>query len=862
MIMTDDDLIKARHFDGETFRQGRDLITQGVSTVKASVKRESFLSARLTLGSISHTLQDFYSHSNWVEMGNQNPYDTLIRPDLKLENLADPTTPTCKDCSGENCTDNILPTILQQGLLTSGYFHILSSEKPAGKCSHGGIFDQTSRRSPTGGINKDDPGSSHGYLHRAAADVALNATMDLLEDIRRASGDSGFLRFMGLTRSSALCFVIDTTGSMLDDIDEAKRVSSLIIDSKIGTLQEPSYYILVPFNDPEFGPLIMTRNADIFKQSINALTAKGGGDAPEMCMSGLQLALTAAPPSTEIFVFTDAPAKDNALKSTVTALIESTKSVVTFLLTDNLSSRRRRRRSSRMAPSESQLYRDLAQSSGGLAVEVTKGELPQATSIIVDAATAAQVTVLQVFRSPGAHNLSFAVDESLRNLTAYITGASLSYTLTNPSDQSQRDSESSGALGTIKTVGNLQRISLNTDNQTGLWEISINSTSPFALKVIGQSSINFVYNFVEVFEGAHGELGLKDGRPLTGSNITLLVSVMESDSVKLTEVTLVEASGSEFNGTLRSLGADVGDFLVSFVSLPQGEFVVRLKAESNGTAGRASSSLIQRQASTQIKTSNISVMAQADSTLEPGSTISIPVTVASANGSAGALTVRVSNDRGFVSLFSPSLTPVGGADTVNSTVILTAPAGTPSGTDVTLTVTVESAEAADLNYAVFRLSVARKAADFTPPQCGPVRVLSNCSADCSATYWQLFADVTDGANSTGVDRVTLLRGNGTLNTSSLVGADGENVTRVVYRACCCSKEVEIVAVDRAGNVGVCAGSVRELVDVNSTAHTSVSQPTAVPAFYTTPTGGSPLTRRLRRDVWVMVSLVFWYGVEL
>ena len=41
-----------------------------------------------------------------------------------------------------------------------------------------------------------------------------------------------------------------------------------------------------------------------------------------------QLALTAAPPSSDIFLFTDAPAKDAELKSTVTALIESTKSKV------------------------------------------------------------------------------------------------------------------------------------------------------------------------------------------------------------------------------------------------------------------------------------------------------------------------------------------------------------------------------------------------------------------------------------------------------------------------------------------------------------------------------------------------------
>ncbi len=37
---------------------------------------------------------------------------------------------------------------------------------------------------------------------------------------------------------------------MSDDIEEAKRVSFSIIDRRRGTPEEPSEYILVPFNDP------------------------------------------------------------------------------------------------------------------------------------------------------------------------------------------------------------------------------------------------------------------------------------------------------------------------------------------------------------------------------------------------------------------------------------------------------------------------------------------------------------------------------------------------------------------------------------------------------------------------------------
>lgn len=55
---------------------------------------------------------------------------------------------------------------------------------------------------------------------------------------------------MGIARTAVLCFVIDTTGSMSDDIAEAKRTAYQIIDSKKGTQDEPSEYILVPFNDP------------------------------------------------------------------------------------------------------------------------------------------------------------------------------------------------------------------------------------------------------------------------------------------------------------------------------------------------------------------------------------------------------------------------------------------------------------------------------------------------------------------------------------------------------------------------------------------------------------------------------------
>ncbi|KAM9819489.1 von Willebrand factor A domain-containing protein 7-like isoform 1-T1 [Syngnathus typhle] len=702
------------HFDNEAFQEGRDLITQGMSAVKASIKQANFIAGRKTLGQLCHTLQDFYSHSNWVELGNTDPYNALIKPDQPFENLAGPNDPTCRNCAGENCDNNLLPNVLKKRLLTSGYFSVFFSKKPKGKCSHGGFLDQTSKQEPVGGINKDDIGSSHGSRHSQAANLAVTATMDLLEDIRLAVGDENFLRLMGLSQFSVLSFVIDTTGNTRDGLAQAKTLALNIIDSRRGTLQEPPAYTLVAFNDPGFGPLIATANADKFKEKINALIADGGGDNPELSLSRLQLALTAAPPSSEIFVFTNTLAKDAHLKNTISALIETTKSVVTFLLTDVLP--HKRKRSLRdvlprvLSQTDAQLYHDLAQASGGQAIKVSRSDFALATSVIKDSSASTTVIVFQGVRNPGRPALfMFDVDGSLTNKTIYVTGtSSLDFNLISPTGVSQSSSELSGPLASLSMVGNLRRLSLNNDTETGLWRMSVDSNDPYSVKVTGQSPVNFIYNLVETNKGLHADVFLKEGRPLAGENATLLVTVTGSDSIHVTEVTLCDSSSpTEVNGTLQSLGGS--NFLVTFIEPPRGNFVVRLRGEDSRLSSRSTARWFLRQASTQIRTSSIYVTAQANSTnVEAGSTTSIRFNVTTASG-IGAFMVRVTNDRGYNPTSPNSVTlETHSGGNANGIVTLTAPDGAASGTEVTLKIEVEDAAATDINYVVLRFSVTDK----------------------------------------------------------------------------------------------------------------------------------------------------------
>ncbi|KAL1023647.1 hypothetical protein UPYG_G00043990 [Umbra pygmaea] len=790
----------AHHFSSEMFAKGRRLITEGVASVKANIGLLNFHAAREALGRVLHTLQDFYSHSNWVDLGNTNPYPNLIRPDLPLLNLADFNTPTCKDCvNGGFCPNPFLSKIRNEKKLTSGYIGTSSSAKPKGKCSHGGPSDLTSSVDPRGGISKDELRPDNEKLHKDAVTAATSATLQLLEDIRGAAGDEEYLRLMGIARSSVVAFVIDTTGSMSQDIFEAKRVVNEIIDSKKGTQDEPSEYILVPFNDPEFGPLIRTTDPKVMKEEIAKLTASGGDDPPEMCLSGLQMALTGAPESSNIYVFTDAVAKDVYLKDTITALIRSTKSSVSFFMTGDGAGGRRRKRS----VGTFDTYKELALASGGQAIGVTKANLPRATDIIADTSTSALVTVLQRARNPGrAETFSFQLDESLTNITIYITGKALTFSLKNPAGVTQTLAEANGKLGTVQTVGNLYRVRLASSNQTGLWEISMSSNQPYTLKVIGQSTIAFIYEFVELFGGPHPGYAPISGRPQSGVPAKLLLSVLGRkgpDSVKVSNVALVTVSGSDVvGGILEDVGS--GNFLVTVTMVPAGEFVVQL----NGT-DVVSSTLFQRQSTTQMSVSKVTIQAVVDRTMEPGKDFTLPFTVMT-DATEGNYKINARNDKGFP-LKAPESIMVTTGGNATGTLIITAPANTESGTDMTLTIEAVAPGSTDSNYAVLRLSVITKVTDFTPPQC---EVVSNSTVDCSnntvncsAFYWQLSANLTDGVNGTGISRLISRQGVGSLTHTDLK----QLVVEANFNASCCSQTVELVVLDKAMNVGTCLYSL-------------------------------------------------------
>ena len=159
----------AAHFDAEQFYAGSKrligLKKKVISLIENAGDNEAdYIMARKEAGRLLHTLQDFYSHSNWIETGNNDPFSILGTEIINNDMFAGANERTCTNCTGGyipghgplppvNCQNNLLDT----RKLTSGYYSGQDVAKPVGvgKCSHGGYLDKSRKFDAVGGINKD-----------------------------------------------------------------------------------------------------------------------------------------------------------------------------------------------------------------------------------------------------------------------------------------------------------------------------------------------------------------------------------------------------------------------------------------------------------------------------------------------------------------------------------------------------------------------------------------------------------------------------------------------------------------------------------------------------------------------------------
>ncbi|XP_070593910.1 von Willebrand factor A domain-containing protein 7 isoform X2 [Erythrolamprus reginae] len=547
------------HFDSELIHSANNWLLHVRKEILQAVRSEQYGIARKKLGQLLHSLQDFYSHSNWVELGYEGILLDLVHPGREIQSVAKAGIPTCYDCSEWTCKGNLLDK-----LLTTGYYGS-HPEKPIGKCSHGGRFDESRHQEPRGGINKDSASmffSPHHYLHQKAARLAQEASIHFLEKTWREIGNRQFMRLLDISPTTGLSFVVDTTGSMGEEISAAKFQAWEIIERRQGTPQQPDFYLLVPFHDPGFGPVSKTSDPEEFWKVLNTISPLGGGDEPEMCLSALELALQNSPPYSEIFVFTDASAKDAHLKNSVDSLIQEKKCKVTFLITEDPSKTRTKRET--LAPNRFDLYVHLAESSGGQIIFTDNDNIRRMTEIIGESSLSS-VTLFRyhkgnILRPKGTQRRTkkqvpqlvihqFWIDSLVDHVVVTIQGSVEFFEIRDPTDRFQTDATVHGPLAEIQRIGGIYRAFLSAPVPPGEWTLKLQSKGHYSVHVQGRSTLDFLYYFAVPVDGRHPGLFMLDSPPVEGLPTYLVVRAIglnqtKSGSVQLQSVNLEARTGS------------------------------------------------------------------------------------------------------------------------------------------------------------------------------------------------------------------------------------------------------------------------------------------------------------------------------
>ncbi|CAH1788858.1 unnamed protein product [Owenia fusiformis] len=807
--------LPSAHFDAERFDLANDRLIRLRQAVIAALDAEKFQSARKLTGQLMHTLQDFYSHSNWIEMGNTEPNRNLAVA-RSVGEVVSPDEDTCLECEDMTCYDNIIESINRRGLLTSGFFALSSLiggpqkdgngvevPKKEGKCSHGGQIDITSKDTPAkGGINKDSAlflWSPHHYLHHQAADVAALATEEFLDGIREARGDEVYSQYLNLGFGTSLCFVIDTTGSMAADIEAAKSRSKQIVEERAKSSYKPYNYVLVPFNDPEYGPAQVTRDPDEFLVYLDELEAAGGNDWREYAISGVSLALQHVQKGSSCFVMTDAPAHDTNLTDHVIAQAKEKDVKLNFLVSYTGNNAER-------VPTVIADYLPISAATGGQIIDANKTDVLEITRVIDISLQSSEVLIYQVEGVSGTK--TFPVDMSVSEVYVQVSSFDPLGTVDVKSTEDKTTEPSK-----ITDLPNFVIYKL-TSPETGLWEVTTSSSAKYNLKVTAKSYVDMNVKFVDQKPNSPHQGWRKiDGKPTTGGNTTILVLL---DQTNDDWITLVE--GIQFITQEGVVLKDVPvknttDILYSANEmLPSKDFRVLMYGKDN------SLERVQRMLPELLSVSTIVVRwntaRNSSLTLEPGETAIIEYEVKNLGPSAVFKVEAVDSER-FTKMVEPYRMTLGEESSETGTIAVTVPENTPLGTVNTITVTT-SAETGVImtNYFIFDIIVAVQNIDLEPPECYLILDDKSCPKNATECHyndatWNISATFKDDKSGIGkiiidepVDKIYTIQ-------------DEPYMKILSYEISCCRKDVSVVVLDKAGNKGTCA-ELRRAFDFSGT----------------------------------------------
>jgi len=685
----DDQLHSALHFDGENFVAGQGRLLGLKQLVIASIQQDDAQGARQSLGEALHSIQDFYAHSNWTN-GNGGLNADLGVDGHQLQNTLGINEPA--EVNG------VLTTAL-----TSGYYHDEDRAPPTSiqtghKDRHGGLADTLSPIDFGLGLNRDSNNpefSPEALRHELSANLAEQATRKYIHEILDQLTPRQIALLLG--KGPTLGIVIDTTNSMGPEIAGVRDAATQLVNASLGTSGEPSQYVLGRILDPETPAPLVTSDADAFKAAIAALTTRPQGlDCPELAMAGTLSALGAMDEDGQLFVWTDASAKDAAQAGTVSALARSKHIPVTFSLTGSCSP---------IDPA----YIRIANETGGQVFVLTEAEVGAAAalpSLVVGATSVSLLSVRDVVAS-GSKDYAVPVDSTLADVT--FSADTDAMTVRRPDNQLvqagdadatvvQLASGTTVAVGAVTSGTTLVKI---TGPAAGTWTVTISVSPAYRLDVRGSSTLALSgFRFVQA-GGRDGHEGVVPIAGLPGGGTAAIADTLLTAGFSTAQFDLRRPDGSHLQDLSLTPVADAppGEF-AGTVTVPGEPFLAYVAGQDSG--GHA----FQRVSPDLVQPESVSIAVPRRQDLHPGVATTYVFSVANA-GADGTFDASAADDKGFVASVTPSQVMVPAGGSANVTVVLQPPANAALGTSDALTVRAASTGTPGLeNFATLRSVVA------------------------------------------------------------------------------------------------------------------------------------------------------------